>query len=273
MARFWSGREGKDLSSGSSCGLIIGSLGRTADPSPQQKNAVVSIWGFRLYNTWQRTSAISTSFGWRSFFPQSALDVWCSARSTCASTTEGGKVNVCVCWCPTRDFSDIFFFLCWLWKKAARHPLSLSLSICQWEESRESCLWQVSPQFPCWNSRGKEQTSLPETDYACNISRITMQPRHSWNVSPSLDIPELSAITSVRRRFSFLFLFFYRTKTWTHCRIPALFLSHTRWGCLAPANASSDRQTGPQLQLEMRNLELGCHVPDDSFLAPLSSPG
>lgn len=33
-----------------------------------------------------------------------------------------------------------------------------------------------------------------------------MPSRHSWNVSPSLDIPELSTITSVRHRFFFFFL-------------------------------------------------------------------
>lgn len=217
MARLWSGREGKDLSAGSSRGLIIGSLGRAADPSPQQRNAAVSVWGFGLYNTWQRTSAISTSCGW--------------SRSSCRrlqtfGARHGAHVRPRPRGAKRMSDSRLFFFsLLTLEKRCPPNSLSSSAS----ERSHVNPVCDKFPLSFHVGTAGREQTSLPENDYACNISRITMSSRHSWNVSPSLDIPELSAITSVRHRFSFFsfFLFFLWTKTQTRCRIPALFLPHT----------------------------------------------
>lgn len=64
VASLWSGfgREGKDLS-GNILRVNNWLVWLQSRLMPQRKNAVVISWGFRLYNTWQWTSAIWTSCG------------------------------------------------------------------------------------------------------------------------------------------------------------------------------------------------------------------
>lgn len=89
------------------------------------------------------------------------------------------------------------------------------------------------------------------------------------NFSSSLDIPELSGITSDRQ----VSIFFFNKEVKHIVGFQSCFY-HMRYDCLTSANASSNRQTEllyQELQQEMRNFERSCHVPVVFFMSALSS--